>query len=98
MGNGFQIQKTNIHQDFNTWNIIQGEQMKPKTIKSKQIYAETYSIQCTCGGDFNGCMEKNSYYYSNESLASLWECEGCGQQWKLPKNVGLVVKFRKESK
>ena len=69
--------------------------MKPKIIKSKQVYVEAFGVQCTCGHDFDSCMEMDSWYSSDE-LGSLWECEGCGQQWKMPKNVQyMVVKFKR---
>ena len=65
--------------------------MKIKTLKSKQVVCETPSIEWSCGGGCFGLDSGNAYNW----LEDIYYCEDCGQEWKLPKGVELVVKFKR---
>ena len=63
-----------------------------KIIKSGQVGCETPSISCSCGGSCFGDDTGYTYGYSE----SQYYCEDCGQKWVFPKNIHMVIKFKKE--
>ena len=65
--------------------------MKSKVIKSSQIYCETPSIECSCGGGCFGMEAGNTYNWQENEY---W-CEDCGQIWVFPENVQMVVRFKR---
>ena len=65
--------------------------MKPKIIKSSQVVCEAPAIECSCGGSCFGSDTGSTYNYSE----SKYYCEVCDLEWVLPKNVTMVVKFKK---
>ena len=68
--------------------------MNTKIIKSGQIACETPSILCSCGGSCFGMEAGNAYNYAENEY---W-CEACEQIWVFPKNMYMVVKFKKGAK
>ena len=68
--------------------------MMAKIIKSSQIACETPSIECSCGGGCFGTESGNAYNWEEKEY---W-CEDCEQIWVFPKNMYIVVKFKKEEK
>ena len=69
--------------------------MKIKTLKSKQVGVDAFEVQCDCGSEFDTCFEDNFGSHWSQKNEAIFECEGCGQEWKLPKNIELVIKFKK---
>ena len=68
--------------------------MKPKIIKSSQVNCETPSVSCSCGGGCFGCDTDSTYNYTE----SKYYCELCGQEWILPNNMDMVIKFKRRNK
>ena len=65
--------------------------MKPRVIKSSQVACETPSILCSCGGGCFGMGDGNAYNW----LENEYYCEDCDQEWVFPKNVNMVVRFKR---
>ena len=71
--------------------------MKPKIIKSSQLCITAFECECECVGD---TYEINHYSSWSERYDKecCFECEECGQKWILPKNMDIVLKFKRRSK
>ena len=71
--------------------------LKPKVLKSKQVGVDAFEVQCDCGSEFDTCFEGSYGSSWSQEDKAIFECEGCGQKWKLPKDVELVIKFKRRN-
>jgi len=67
--------------------------MKPKKIKSKQVWVDCPAVSCECGDDCYGVETGQAYSHMEDKE---YYCDACRQIWILPDNVEMKIVFTKK--